>query len=272
MHKRIIRPAEQDRLPRLLVYSRVKKGKTLFAHSAGQGNVLIMDPEFGTDWMKSSKLNPHVWPIDEWEDTEELLNYLRSDRHGYQWFSPDAMTKLYDLALKFITRIDPYADLTKRQAAITLPQRGKANELLMTFINRLHRLPIGVIYTAQERIVSNTTEIDGEKALAEGIESDLTENEEAPEETTLRYIPDLSDQVRRYLTSQVDVIGRLYVVKAKEEDKNTGEIVLRNQRRLWVAPHDAYDTGYRSCYTLPNYIAKPTVPKLVRILERGKLT
>jgi hypothetical protein len=42
------------------------------------------------------------------------------------------------------------------------------------------------------------------------------------------------------------------------------------ERRLWVAPNDAYDTGYRSLYRLPEYISRPSIPRIVTLLEKGK--
>jgi hypothetical protein len=50
--RRIVRPAEEERLPRILVYGRFKKGKTTFACSAGVEHTLIADPETGTSYMR----------------------------------------------------------------------------------------------------------------------------------------------------------------------------------------------------------------------------
>ncbi|MGH2803103.1 MAG: AAA family ATPase [Thermoleophilaceae bacterium] len=270
MHSKIIRPGTVNTPPRLLIYSRAKKGKTLLTATAGQGKILLLDSEHGTEWMKTTRLNPHVWPIEDWGEIEEFVQYVRSTAHSYAWISVDSLTSLIDLALKYILRISKEVDLSERPTPVSAPKRGSANELVMTMMARLYRADVGIIYTARERVISNTTEIEGDKALLNGVESENTESEETPLDTPLRYVPDLPDQLRRYAVGQTELIGRLYVVQV-QESTGGGGIVTKNQRRLWVAPHDAYDTGYRAGYVLPQYISKPTIPKIVALLERGKL-
>jgi hypothetical protein len=55
----------------------------------------------------------------------------------------------------------------------------------------------------------------------------------------------------------------------KVENKEGDEVL---QRRLWIAPTEAYDTGYRSDHELPNYLKNPTVPKLGTLVKTGKVT
>src|SRR5690349_234860 len=97
--KRIQRPAEVQRLPKLHIYARQKKGKTTFGTSAGIEQTLILDPERGTDAMKTK--NPHVWHIERWEDLDEAYNFIRLGDHNYSWISVDGLTKLSQMSLKY---------------------------------------------------------------------------------------------------------------------------------------------------------------------------
>jgi hypothetical protein len=78
------------------------------------------------------------------------------------------------------------------------------------------------------------------------------------------YVPDLPKGVRGMVNSLVDVIGRIYVVKIEDASGTA-----KAQRRLWIGESLKYDTGYRSDHKLPDYIAAPTVPKLVRAIRTG---
>ncbi len=108
----------------------------------------------------------------------------------------------------------------------------------------------GIVFTAQEAA----------KAANEGSENEDDDAEDAQ----MLYLPALSPGVRTTVLSLVDVIGRLYVVPDPE-------VKGKHERRLWIAPSVSFDTGYRSNYLLPAYLRKPTVPRIVRALNEGKV-
>lgn len=251
---KVSRPSKSSRPPRILVYSRVKKGKTLFSASAGQGKVLIIDPENGTDWMKSPKLDPHVWHVDKWEDVIEAYRFIAQSKHGYDWVAPDGLTRMTKMALRWILRQNAGGEIDRKPGMVMLKDRGRAGELVESLLYRFHKLQdMGVIFTCQERIISDSN--------SSGDDTD----EESGEEPELRYVPDLPKGVRASVTSVVDVIGRLYTVPSPD-------IGGKRERRLWIAEHPKFDTGARSCYQLPDYIRKPTVPKLVTAMENGRFS
>lgn len=244
--KRISRPSEQKRYPRFLIYSRNKKGKTTFSISAGVEKTLVLDPERGTDEMK--KKNPHVWHIDRWEDLDDAYNFLRHGKHDYQWVSVDGLTKLSNMSLKYVMKLQEERSLDRIPGMVQQRDYGKAGELMKDLLTRFHNMPMGVIFSAQERM---------EEA------SDSEEDEDAAEGGSAMFVPDLPKGVRGYANSIVDVIGRLYVVK-NDDDKP--------ERRLWVGESLKYDTGYRSDFVLPDYVANPTIPRLVRLMRTGSVT
>lgn len=246
--KHIIRPGEVKSRPRILVYSRNKKGKTTFSLSAGVENTLVLDPEAGTKEMKQK--NPHVWPIDKWEDIDDAYEFLRHGDHEYTWVSVDGLTKMANMSLKYVMRQQEEKSLTRIPGFVEQRDYGKSGELIKDLLTRFHNLPMGVVFTAQERQVDAYD----------------SEEDEDMENLPSAYVPDLPKGVRGAANSIVDVIGRLYVVRDDTVDPPKPE------RRLWVAESVRYDTGYRSDFVLPDYIRKPTLPKLVRLMRTGSAT
>jgi hypothetical protein len=256
---KIHRPSSVTRPPRILVYARNKKGKTQFCTTPGKGKVLIIDPENGTDSMK--KLDPHVWAIDRWEEMDDILKYLRTGKHPYEWVAVDGMTKIANMALKWVMGQAEKTDLDRKPGMVQLKDYGKSGEILKTMIHQFRMLPIGVIFTSQERAMD---------APASG------DDDEDSEDAAIAYVPDLPKGARGELNSAVDVIGRLYTVKIVKKFRHpiTKKVVEKEvlQRRLWLEPNIMYDTGYRSDYRLPAYMEDPTVPSLVQLINEGKVT
>lgn len=241
--KRIIKPSQEKRFPKLLIYARNKKGKTTFGLSAGVEKTLVLDPERGTAEMRTK--DPNVWPIERWEDLDDAYNYLRYSDHPYQWVAVDGLTKFNNMALKYVMKLQEEKSLDRIPGLVQQRDYGKAGELMKDLLTRFHALPIGVVFTAQERMDS---------ALD-------SEEDEDIEDNSAVFIPDLPKGVRGAANSIVDVIGRLYVVKTEDG---------KRERRLWIAESVKYDTGYRSDFELPEYVKNPTIPKLVRLIRTGK--
>lgn len=254
--KRMHRPSTLKRYPRFLFYSRNKKGKTWLSTSAGAEQTLVIDPENGTDEMKKS--DPHVWPTTRWEDIDEAYQFLRhinecqicDDPHPFKWVAVDGNTRMSNFALKYVMRLEEERSLTRIPGMVQQRDYGKAGELMKDMFNNFHNLPLGVVFTAQERM----------------IEASDSEEDEDYEEDVAQFVPDLPKGTRASLNAIVDVIGRLYVVRTDDEPPKA-------QRRLWIGDSPRYDTGYRSDFgPLPNYIVNPTIPKLVRLMRTGSAT
>lgn len=246
--KKITRPQSLTRRPKYFVYGRQKKGKTTLGLSAGVDKTLVADPERGTDEFK--KKNPFAWHIEKWEDLDDLYYYLKEGKHPYEWVVLDGLTKFNNMALKYVMRLQEERSLDRIPGMVQKQDYGKSGELMKDFIERFHKLPMGVIYTAQER---------------QGESFDSEEDEDA-EAAGASYIPDLPKGVRGYVNSVVDVIGRIYVVKIEGSDES--EVA---ERRLWIGESVKYDTGYRSDFVLPDYVRRPTIPKLVSLMRTGSL-
>lgn len=251
--EKIQRPADIKRMPRLLIYSRNKKGKTTFLLSVGVDNILVLDPEQGTAEMKNK--NPHVWPINRWEDVDDVYEFLRhvnlctscETPHPFTWVGVDGLTKISNLSLKYVMRLEEEKSLTRTVGLVQQRDYGKSGELMKDLLVKFHNLPLGIVFTAQERQV----------------EAFDDEEDEEYEQLPAAYVSDLPKGVRGSVNSIVDVIGRLYVVKTEGSDPP------KKERRLWVGESPRYDTGYRSDFVLPDLVKNPTIPKLVRLMRTG---
>lgn len=239
--KRIHRPAEIESLPTFLVYGRNKKGKTTFGTSAGVENTLVLDPEQGTDRMV--KKNPHVLSIDRWEDMDDAWGYLRTGDHEYSWVLVDGLTKINNMALRYVMGQEELKNLDRKPGMVDRRDYNKSGEMMKQMLNNFHALKMGVIFTAQERMMTMDS-------------GDSDEDEEST-----YFVPDLPAGVRGAVNSVVDVIGRIYTVRM--EIKGT----LKTQRRLHIGPHERYDTGYRSDFNPPDMLKYPTIPKLIAVLH-----
>lgn len=255
---RMSRPNPGARKPNYLVYGKNKKGKTTFGHSAPR--TMIIDPEHGTSEIQLDM--DHIWPVTKWADLDSCVGFLRSGGtcpdpkcpegrgHPFDWVSVDGMTRINQMALKHVMRVQEERSLDRIPGLVQQRDYGKSGELMKELITDIHALNLGTIFTAQER-------------MSEG--SDSEEDEEA-EESGIMYIPDLPRGVRGHLNALVDVIGRIYVVKVEVR----GE--LTRQRRLWIGESLKYDTGYRSAHELPDFLRNPTVPRLTHLVREGTLS
>lgn len=243
---RIIRPSQMETPPRILIYSRNKKGKTTFGTSAGIPKTLVLDPEAGTKEMKSK--DPFVFPIEEWEDMHLAWGYLKAGDHPYKWVLVDGLTKINNLALNYVRRVEEERNLDRQPGMIDRRDYNKSGELMKQMLTNFQGLNLGIVYTAQERMMTMD-------------EDELLETDTA----SVFYVPDLPAGVRGTVNSYVDVIGRLYVEMVPDDD---GEEQPR--RRLQIGVHDRFDTGYRSDFVLPSVLKSPTVPKLVKLMREGK--
>lgn len=240
---RITRPAEQKTFTRFLIYSRNKKGKTTFGLSAGVENTLVLDPEAGTAEMKTK--NPHVWPIEKWEDIEDALNFLRHGTHEYKVVVVDGLTKMSNMALRYVMKIQEEKSLDRQPGMVQQRDYGKSGELMKEMINRFHNLKMIVVFTSQERM---------EEAKDSEEDSDIDQ-----EDAKAVFVPDLPKGVRSTINSVVDLIGRLYIVREGDT----------SERRLWIGDSLKYDTGFRSDYPLPDMVRNPTIPKVIRLIRTG---
>jgi hypothetical protein len=245
--KKIRKPGEGHK--RILIYARNKKGKTFTGSTAPK--TLVLDPEKGTGALPDTA---DVWPIDKWDDMSEAFKFLRFSDHDYEWVNVDGLTRINNMALRYVMNQQEERDMDRIPGQVQQRDYGKSGELLKGMLFNFHTLPMGVVYTAQER-----QEIPGE----------FDSEDEDSEQADARFVPDLPKGVRSSVNAIVDCIGRLYTVKI--DDPKTPDLQIV-QRRLHIGTSEAFDTGIRSKHKLPDMIKNPTIPKLVRLMNTGTLT
>ncbi|MGH3834114.1 MAG: AAA family ATPase [Pseudonocardiaceae bacterium] len=247
-HKKIRRATDSDRPPRLMIYARHKKGKSKLCSTANLlGKGLFLDPEHGTDWM--TKLDPDVWDIEKWEDLDEAYRFLKGSNHDYDWVYVDGLTRINTMSIRYVLRQSMEKDLKARPRLVIKKTYYQSGEQMKSLIHNFHSLDMGVIFTAQERVIT--------------VDDDDESDDESDVEVIPQKVADLPAGVRSAVNSLADVIGRLYITVNDEGD---------TERRLWVAPDIRFDTGYRSSFVLPEYLSNPTIPKLIRAVEEGKVS
>ena len=247
------------RYPKFLFYARKKQGKTTLALTAGtRDEILIVDPEKGAEYKRD--FNPYIWPIDKWEDMQDVYGALRTGKlspaelglgkstEPFKWVCIDGLTRINNFAVHYVRREQEERDLARHPGFVDRRDYGKSGELLKQTLTNFHGLKMGVIYTAQEKM----------KTLG-----DWDDDDDDTEGSEVIYIPEIPDSVRNQVNSLVDVIGRVYTVRVEID----GKAVTR--RRLRIGVSDKYDTGARSEYELPDVIKSPTVPKLLKLMEEG---
>jgi len=259
--KKAHRPSDVEGYRKILVYARNKKGKTRFATSAGIDDTLVIDPEHGTDLMKH--LDPWVWPVERWEDIQEVYGALRTGKLSpnhikqgesstpFTWVSPDGLTRMNNMALKYVMKVQELRDLDRQPGFVQQRDYGKSGEMMKQLLTNFHTLPMNVCYTAQEKMITGTP---------------FDDDDDIEQEVDAYYVPDLPNAVRGAVNSLVDVIGRLYTVQVTKKDG----VTKYTQRRLQIGLHERYDTGFRSDFALPEMIKAPTLPKLVGLMTEGE--
>lgn len=231
------------------MYGRNKQGKTTFAATA-PGKVLLLDPEGGAEFVANE--NVDLLPVNSWEDVSDALALLQSGT-DYDWVILDGLTRISNMSLRFVMAQQEERDLDRIPGMVSMRDYGKSGELMKGMLFAFHALPLGVVYTAQDRM--------------ESLSFDDSEDEDS-ETAEARFVPDLPKGVRSSVNAIVDVIGRIYTVRV--EGTRNGQPVSGVQRRLWLSPSERYDTGYRSKKRLPQYLKAPTVPKLIQLISEEK--
>lgn len=254
---KISRPSTSPkRLPKFHFYGGHKKGKTTLSLSVGVDNIIIADPEHGTDQFLTK--NPHRWPITQWEDMSDFHMFCRGGAHynlrsknAFEWAGVDGVTRISNMSLRYVMKVAEERNLDRQPGMVDRRDYGKAGELMRQLLTDFNNLNMGIIYTSHERMIE--------------LEQDSEEDEDS-EGSAAMFVPDLPKGVRGMINSLVDVIGRIYVVNVEIKGVN------KKQRRLWIGESPKYDTGYRSDFApLPDMIKYPTIPKLVNLIATGKV-
>lgn len=236
IQKRIHSVDDVDPYVKILIYGRNGAGKSRFAASGP--NTLIIDiNEKGTRSAKGS--GAEVILIDTWKDVGECYWFLKSSDHKYESVAIDTLTALNRLCLRMVMGEAEDRDPNREMG---LPDRrayGRAGELMREQLLAFRNLPLHVVFTAQERVISDE---DGDEPVL--------------------HTPDLPAGSRGVAMGSVSIIGRLYRQEVKVRNKTTKKVTARWEDRMLVGSHEEYDTKDRT-NNLGDVVRRPTMADII---------
>jgi energy-coupling factor transporter ATP-binding protein EcfA2 len=247
-------PVSEIKTPmRLAIYGRAGSGKTTLASSFPAALLLDIKEEQGTASVADVK-GLQVFPVEDWDDLEQVYWFLESGKHKFKTLILDTVTQMQELA---ITRVLEKKKKDVEDAGgwgtLTKGDWGDVASLVKTWIMNFRGLKMNVVFIAQERVFNAGDEAGGEDGAI------------APEVG-----PRLSPSVRSTLEAAVEVIGHAFVrekvTRKRGADKKIEETRVI-QFCLRVGPHTYYTTKVRKPKgtITPAFLIDPTYEDLVEL-------
>lgn len=233
---------ERPRWIRIMVYAEPGSGKTPLAGTS-PGNVLILNAD-GPDAPESARVFSNykgdIWDMTNYKDLDDSYEYLRHTPKAYDWVWFDGVTLFQESGMDEIMK-----DLVKKKAhrSLYVPdqlQYVENQNHLGVWLRKMRHLPLNLGITAH--VMRLEDQDDG----------------------TVTYMPAIQGGGKVPMTTKVcgymSIVGRLYVVTRKKEDKEENIPVLQTARdSKWYAK-DRFGA-------LGGKMANPTIPKVVGAIE-----
>jgi hypothetical protein len=241
-----IRPASQLSINQnFLIYGYPDSGKTRVASSA-PGVLLIDVNENGTDSVRRD-IDPNVYPIEYWQEINDIYWYLQSGDHNYESVAVDGLTSLQTLCMNFVLGDEAARDASRDPDMPSRQAYGKVAQLMRTQLTNFRNLPLNTVFTALPR-TRDTGEGDEDEILITG--------------------PSLSPAIAAHATAAVGTIGYLTKREVTIKSKKDGKVTKRKEvrTRLIVGPQERYITKDRNGL-FGEYIDAPDLAAMLEIIK-----
>lgn len=219
---------------KMIVYGDNRTGKTVFAGTSPK--CLILNVDTNGDYSAAVQgSTAEVWDIEDYNDFTEAFEYLRHEKHGYEWVWLDSISMLQERGLAQIM-----ADLVvkKPHRSIFLPDKGEYGEnmnKISLFMRQFFALPMNVGLTAHEM------------------------RYEDPNSDEVKLWPQITGKgMAPKICSHASIIGRL--VNERQNDDSVRRILLLQGDGNFVAG-DRFDT------TPKGRMLSPSVPKIEKAVK-----
>lgn len=127
-----------------LVYAPSGVGKTVLAGTAPKALFLTVEAA-GTESAKAMGSTADEWVINSWKELVEAYEWLRQeDGGGYEWVIIDSLTEMEELCWN-----DQLESINKEFEA-RIQDYGIVDRKIKKLVDRFNRLPVNVLYTAQQ--------------------------------------------------------------------------------------------------------------------------
>ena len=261
VQSRIVPVHESTNLLYMMVWGRVKSGKTGFACS-GPKPIMLMAERGQMTVRKIPDLQ--IYPVNRktgnprpvrWSDTFDFLYYLRYGDHDRETVVIDTMSALVRTGMRYINKDEEARDEARAPGLTDQRTWGRLAILITEFMEELEEICLTqgmhLIYTAQERAL----------------------NEEKAEQAGVDFIPDFTPAIRSFVTEKPSILARTFMENEEGEEITDEEEAMKygmifRDPDLLVGER-VTPIGSKEPW-LPRYAYNVTVPRLIRRIQRSE--
>jgi hypothetical protein len=224
-----------------LIYAPSGVGKTVLAGTASKGLFLTVEAA-GTESAKALGSTADEWVCDSWHEFYTAYEWIAKEGHKqYDWVMPDSLTELEELCW------NDQLEKVGKEFEARIQDYGIVDRRLKKMVDAFNRLPVNVLYTAQQAAMEMEDE-DGDDVY--------------------KVLPALGRAkggwpLSHLVCGKVTLIGLLQAKK----DKETKE----EYRRLYVHGGERYIAKDRHD-TFGPYIDRPNIAEMAAAVDARQKT